>query len=134
MAYTPDVLKATAEQRQLRFSEMFGSMLSGLDAVQLAAVQANLSAQGLPTTAALMEDLNVPDHGDTIEKAFAVVFQFVGTGLIQPQHDFGGTLTVDANLDSADGFSAGSIVIDASNDVYICQDPTATSAVWIQIN
>ena len=48
-----------------------------------------------------------------------------------PKCTFGNTVAPTANDDSGDGYSAGSIWVDTTNDkAYICLDATATAAVW----
>lgn len=44
------------------------------------------------------------------------------------------TIAPTANEDTDDGYSVGSIWVDATADVgYLCVDATATAAVWKQI-
>ena len=54
-------------------------------------------------------------------------------GYPMPRGNFQAAAAPTVNDDADDGYGHGSIWI-YSGDVYICTDPTATAAVWTQIN
>ena len=51
-----------------------------------------------------------------------------------PKHNYAATAAPDADDDTSEGYSVGSIWCDVTNDeAYICLDATAANAVWTQI-
>jgi hypothetical protein len=104
---------------------MSGAMFDKLAAIEAAADVTD--ATNVAAAGAVMDSDISPGEG-FLRKTGA-------GGYTAHKSNLGAAAAPDANEDTADGYSVGSVWIDTTNDnMYICVDATEAAAVWLHLN